>query len=80
LVIYGSIELFPFLGARRGKAAVLEVCRQISENVWVHRFNRESIVPGEDTQASPPFSARSGYAALSLLCQCKSSWPVIRPN
>ena len=26
-VIYGPIELFPFLGARRGKAAVLEVCR-----------------------------------------------------
>ena len=37
-VIYGPIELFPFLGARRGKAAVLEVCRQISENVRVHRF------------------------------------------
>jgi len=35
-VIYGPIELFPFLGARRGKAAVLEVCRQISENVRVH--------------------------------------------
>ena len=51
-VIYGPIELFPFLGARRGKAAVLEVCRQISENVRVHRFDRESIVLGEDTAAS----------------------------
>jgi ketosteroid isomerase-like protein len=51
-VIYGPIELFPFLGARRGKAAVLEVCRQISENVQVHRFDRESIVLGEDTAAS----------------------------
>jgi hypothetical protein len=47
-VIYGPIELFPFLGARRGKAAVLEVCRQISENVRVHRFDRESIMLGED--------------------------------
>ena len=51
-MIYGPIELFPFLGARRGKAAVLEVCRQISENVRVHRFDRESIVLGEDSAAS----------------------------
>src|SRR5882672_8181618 len=50
-VIHGPI-MFPFLGARRGKAAVLEVCRQISENVRVHRFDRESIVLGEDTAAS----------------------------
>jgi hypothetical protein len=27
--IYGPIDMFPFLGSRRGKAAVLEVCRQI---------------------------------------------------
>jgi hypothetical protein len=50
---------YTVLGERRGKAAVLEVCRQILENVRVHRFNRESIVLGEDTQASPPFSTRS---------------------
>jgi ketosteroid isomerase-like protein len=51
-VIYGPIDMFPFLGARRGKDAVLEVCRQISENVRVHRFDRESIVLGEDSAAS----------------------------
>ncbi len=51
-VIHGPIELFPFLGARRGKAAVLKVCRQISENVRVRRFHHESIVLGEDTAAS----------------------------
>ena len=51
-VIHGPIDMFPFLGARRGKAAVLEVCRQISENVRVHRFDRESIVLGEDSAAS----------------------------
>ena len=50
--IHGPIEMFPFLGARRGKAAVLEVCRQISENVRVHRFDREMIMLGEDTAAS----------------------------
>jgi ketosteroid isomerase-like protein len=51
-VIYGPVDMFPFLGARRGKAAVLEVCRQISENVQVHRFDRESIMLGEDSAAS----------------------------
>jgi len=51
-VIYGPVDLFPFLGARRGKAAVLEVCRQVSENVRVRRLERESIVLGEDSAAS----------------------------
>ena len=50
--IYGPIDMFPFLGARRGKAAVLDVCRQISENVRVRRFDRESIMLGEDSAAS----------------------------
>jgi len=50
--IYGPIEMFPFLGARRGKAAVLDVCRQISENVRVRRFDRESIMLGEESAAS----------------------------
>jgi len=51
-VIHGPIDMFPFLGARRGKDAVLEVCRQISENVRVRRFDRESIVLSEDSAAS----------------------------
>ena len=50
--IYGPIDMFPFLGARRGKAAVLDVCRQIADNVRVHRFDRESIMLGVDSAAS----------------------------
>jgi ketosteroid isomerase-like protein len=50
--IYGPIDMFPFLGARRGKAAVLEVIRQIAENVRVHRSERESVMLGEDSAAS----------------------------
>jgi SnoaL-like protein len=50
--IYGPIDMFPFLGARNGKAAVLEVCRQIAENVRVQRFERESIMLGVDSAAS----------------------------
>ena len=50
--IYGPIEMFTFLGARRGKAAVLDVIRQVAENVRVHRFERESIMLGTDTASS----------------------------
>ncbi len=50
--IYGPIDMFPFLGARRGKAAVLDVCKQIADNVRVHRFDRESIMLGVDSAAS----------------------------
>jgi hypothetical protein len=44
--IYGPIDIFPFLGARHGKAAVLDVIKQIADNVRVHRFDRESIMLG----------------------------------
>ncbi len=50
--VYGPIDMFPFLGARRGKAAVLEVIRQIAENVRVHRFDRELIMLGVDSASS----------------------------
>ena len=50
--IYGPIDMFPFLGARRGKAAVLEVLRQIADNVRVHRFDRETVMLGVDSAAS----------------------------
>jgi ketosteroid isomerase-like protein len=50
--IYGPIDMFPFLGARRGKSAVIEVIRQIADNVRVHRFDRESIMLGVDSAAS----------------------------
>ena len=50
--IYGPIDMFPFFGARRGKAAVLEVIKRIADNVRVHRFDRESIMLGVDSASS----------------------------
>jgi len=50
--IYGPIDMFPFLGARRGKAAVLEVLRQIADNIRVRRFDRETIMLGVDSASS----------------------------
>jgi len=50
--IYGPIDMFPFLGARRGKAAVLEVVRQIADNFQVRRFDRETVMLGVNSAAS----------------------------
>jgi len=50
--IYGPIDMFPFLGARRGKAAVMDVVRQIAENFRVYRFDRETVMLGVDAAAS----------------------------
>jgi ketosteroid isomerase-like protein len=50
--IYGPIDMFPFFGARRGKPAVIEVIRQIADNLRVHRFDRESIMLGAESAAS----------------------------
>ena len=44
--------MFPFVGARHGKAAVLEVIRQIADNIRVHRFDREQIMLGTESAAS----------------------------
>jgi ketosteroid isomerase-like protein len=50
--IYGPVDIFPFLGARRGKEAVIEVIRQLADNFRVHRFDRETIMLGVDSAAS----------------------------
>ncbi len=50
--IYGPIDMFAFFGARRGKRAVIDVIREISGLVQFHRFDRESIMLGEESAAS----------------------------
>ena len=50
--VFGPIDMFPFLGTRRGKDEVLEVCRQIADNVRVHRFERESMMLGDESGAA----------------------------
>jgi ketosteroid isomerase-like protein len=50
--IYGPIDMFPFLGARRGKEAVLHVIGQIADNIRVHRFDRETIMLGVESASS----------------------------
>src|SRR3954453_13189848 len=50
--IYGPIDMYSFFGSRRGKAAVIDVIRQIADNFRVHRFERESIMLGVDSASS----------------------------
>ena len=50
--IYGPIDMFPFLGSRRGKAAVIDVIRQIAETFKVRRLEREQVMLGPDMAAS----------------------------
>jgi len=50
--IYGPIDMFPFLGPRRGKRAVLDVCRQIAKHIRVRRLDREAVTLGDNQAAS----------------------------
>lgn len=50
--LHGPIDMFPFLGARQGRDAVLDVIRQLADNFRVRRFDRESIMLGVDSAAS----------------------------
>ena len=50
--IYGPIDMFAFFGARRGKRAVIDVVREMSNLVQLHRFDRESVMLADDSAAS----------------------------
>lgn len=47
--VFGPIDMFPFLGARHGKTAVLEACKQIAQNVRVHRYEREHVLLNDES-------------------------------
>jgi ketosteroid isomerase-like protein len=51
-VIFGPIDMFPFLGARRGKEAVIEVLHQISDNFTLRKFDREVVVMDENSAST----------------------------
>ena len=50
--IFGPIDMFPFLGARQGKEAVIDVLMQIADNFRLNRFDREVTVLGDDTAST----------------------------
>lgn len=50
--IYGPIDMFPFLGARLGKEAVLDAIRQIADHVRIRKLERETLMLGDSTAAT----------------------------
>ncbi len=48
----GPVGIFPFLGNRSGKGAVIEACRQMAASFRVRRFERESLMLGPDSASS----------------------------
>ncbi|MDA9476909.1 ketosteroid isomerase [Bradyrhizobium sp. CCBAU 65884] len=50
--LYGPVDMFPFLGSRHGKDAVLEVIRHVAGNIQLRRFDRETTILGLDSAAS----------------------------
>ena len=50
--VYGPIDMFAFFGTKRGKRAVIDSVREMSSLMQLERFDRESVMLGEDTAAS----------------------------
>jgi ketosteroid isomerase-like protein len=50
-IIYGPVQVFPFVGARRGKEAVLETLAGVSAEYAVERYQPETIVVEGDRAA-----------------------------
>jgi ketosteroid isomerase-like protein len=50
-VVYGPIDVFPFAGARRGKAAVLKALAAIARDYELRRYVPEQIVADGDRAA-----------------------------
>lgn len=47
--VYGPVDLFPFFGPRRGKAAVVAMCGQASAHLQFIRCEKEdSLIDGDD--------------------------------
>src|SRR5260370_24436961 len=65
--IYGPIDMFPFLMARRGRAAVPAVIRQIAPNVRLQRHDPASVI-------------LSVVYAASRRRSCLPALPAAQPN
>lgn len=67
--IFGPIDMFPFLGARHGKEAVIDVLMQIADNFRLNKFDRELTILGDDsasTLVKCSFTANDNDKPVSL--------------
>jgi ketosteroid isomerase-like protein len=49
--LFGPVDLFPFAGQRRGKAAVLAGLRQMSSSLHLQKCGKESLLTEGDNMA-----------------------------
>jgi ketosteroid isomerase-like protein len=69
-IIYGPVQVFPFAGQRRGKAAVLEALGGIADDYALERYQpRITIVEGDRAAvlSDVAFTQRSTGRMVSLL-------------
>jgi ketosteroid isomerase-like protein len=50
--VFGPIDLFPFFGQRRGKAAVLAMCEEIATAFTLSKCDKETTLYDGDSAAS----------------------------
>jgi ketosteroid isomerase-like protein len=50
-IIHGPVQVFPFLGPRRGKAEVLKTLADIAEGYAIERYAPEIVIVDEDRAA-----------------------------
>lgn len=69
-IIYGPIQVFPFAGARRGKAAVLEALAGIAKDYQLERYEPKVMIVEDDRAAvmsEVSFKQRSTDRTLRFL-------------
>lgn len=67
--IYGPVDMFGFFGTHRGKTAVIGIIRQIADLFRVIRFDRETVMLGEDSAATLvrySLAAKSSNQSMSV--------------
>jgi len=50
--VFGPVDLFPFFGQRRGKAAVLAMCEEIAGRLELTRCDKETVLYDGDSAAA----------------------------
>ena len=51
-MVFGPVDLFPFFGQRRGRMAVLDMCREVSGILHLVQCDRETALASGDSAAA----------------------------
>lgn len=51
-MVFGPVDLFPFFGQRRGRKAVLDMCREVSGILRLVQCDRETALASGDSAAA----------------------------